>query len=155
MWTFMELKELLLLICISQSFSAQIWRVGQHLTQPASGSGITFTIRASHSQHSKLVNMYFLTFGSEWRFGEGSSNETFDWWSLTDGFKVLFYHEQKLVDSCLRFIEMVRWQMVTTETVGIWRMTCLPTLHHVTVITYHSHCHPRDALWWSSSANKS
>ena len=151
MWAFMELKELLLLICISQFFSAQIWRVRQLLTQPASGSGITFTIRASLLN----LNWWNLTFGLEWRFGEAPSNETWSLLSLeNEVLKALVLWMDALImsinDSCLRFTEMVRCQMVIMRTVGIWRMTgCL--LYIILSLLPLS----LSSFWWSSSANKS
>ena len=150
MWTFMELKELLLLICISQSFSAQIWRVGQHLTQPASGSGITFTIRASilnwwtcislpSDLNGGLVRgllMKPLIDGAWLTVSKFSS-----FMSKKNGFMLEIQRDGKMADGH----HGDSWHL--EDDLPAHSTSC----HHC----YHSHCHPRDALWWSSSANKS
>lgn len=50
-------------------------------------------------------------------------------------------------DSCSRFTEMVRCQMVIMRTVGIWRMTVYIILSLLPLSL--------SSFWWSPSANKS
>ena len=154
MWTFKELKELLLLICISQipfcpnveseatTDSTSSWQWQYNLCQPR-------PIFQIGENDISLPSASCLEVG--WAIYLCIQKACYLWWLTIPKllFNISCLDANMVTNDSINTCLSLRF----TEMFNIWKMTgqCPFSTSYHQCDCYHSHCHP----WWSSSANNS